>query len=271
MLSKVMIYLYQHLMVMKMELFLLVLLLGKNVVLLTSFLNGILKIVFNVTNVHLLVHMLLFVHSLATEEEMAKAPSETKVLPAIGKGLEGLKYSIQISTLDCTGCEVCVNTCPGKKDKDGNVNKALKMVPIEKALDDKQAEVSKYFFNEVTYKDNLVDKMANAKILNLLNHYLNSLVLVVDVVKLHMLNLITQLFGDHMVVANATGCSSIYGGSFPASPYTKNILKAMVLHGLTHYLKIMLNSVSVCELLLIQLYVTKLLTLMEECVSKEDA
>ena len=101
---------------------------------------------------------------LATEEEMAAAPEGTVTLNAMGKGLEGLKYSIQISTLDCTGCEVCVNTCPGKKDKATGENvKALKMVPIDEAIKANQAKQAKYFFNHVTYKDNLVDKMANPK------------------------------------------------------------------------------------------------------------
>ena len=108
---------------------------------------------------------------LVTPEEEKKAPKTAKYLNAVGKGLEGLKYTIQISAADCTGCEVCVNTCPGKKDKDGNVNKAISMVNVD----------------ETPY-----------------------------------VKLITQLFGDRMVVANATGCSSIYGGSYPASPYTKN-------------------------------------------------
>ena len=159
---------------------------------------------------------------LATEEEMANAPEGTVVLNAIGKGLEGLKYSIQISTLDCTGCEVCVNTCPGKKDKEGNVQKALKMVPIEKAQQDGQAAHAKYFFDEVSYKDNLVDKMANPKNSQFAQPLFEFSGACGGCGETPYVKLISQLFGDHMVVANATGCSSIYGGSFPASPYTTN-------------------------------------------------
>ena len=154
---------------------------------------------------------------LATEEEMANAPEGTIVLPAIGKGLEGLKYSIQISTLDCTGCEVCVNTCPGKKGE-----KALKMVPIETAVNAGQAEQAKYFFENVSYKDSLVDKTANPKNSQFAQPLFEFSGACGGCGETPYVKLISQLFGDHMVVANATGCSSIYGGSFPASPYTTN-------------------------------------------------
>ena len=154
---------------------------------------------------------------LATEEEMANAPEGTVVLPAIGKGLEGLKYSIQISTLDCTGCEVCVNTCPGKKGE-----KALKMVPIETAVNAGQVAQAKYFFENVSYKDSLVDKMANPKNSQFAQPLFEFSGACGGCGETPYVKLISQLFGDHMVVANATGCSSIYGGSFPASPYTTN-------------------------------------------------
>ena len=154
---------------------------------------------------------------LATEEEMANAPEGTVVLPAIGKGFEGLKYSIQISTLDCTGCEVCVNTCPGKKGE-----KALKMVPIETAVNAGQAEQAKYFFENVSYKDSLVDKTANPKNSQFAQPLFEFSGACGGCGETPYVKLITQLFGDRMIVANATGCSSIYGGSFPATPYTTN-------------------------------------------------
>ena len=153
---------------------------------------------------------------LATEEEMKNAPEGVKTLNAIGKDFAGLQYSIQISTLDCTGCEVCVNTCPGKKGE-----KALKMVPIDQAIEDKQAEHAKYFFNEVTYKDYLVDKMANAKNSQFAQPLFEFSGACGGCGETPYVKLTTQLFGDHMVVANATGCSSIYSGTFPTIPYTK--------------------------------------------------
>ena len=154
---------------------------------------------------------------LATDEEIANAPEGTIVIPAMGPTLKGLHYSIQISTLDCTGCNVCVNQCPGKKGQ-----KALTMVPVDKANEAKQPEVAKYFFEQVSYKDHLVDKMSNPKNSQFAQPLFEFSGACGGCGETPYVKLITQLFGDHMVVSNATGCSSIYGGSFPASPYTKN-------------------------------------------------
>ena len=153
---------------------------------------------------------------LATEEEMAHAPKGTKTLKPIGKGLEGLQYSLQISALDCTGCEVCVNQCPAPKGK------ALTMVPLEEAIKAGSAEQAQYFFNEVTYKDNLVDKFSNPKNSQFAQPLFEFSGACGGCGETPYVKLITQLFGDRMVVANATGCSSIYGGSYPTSPYTVN-------------------------------------------------
>jgi len=151
---------------------------------------------------------------LATEEELEKAPKGIKTLKPMGKGLEGLQFSLQISALDCTGCEVCVNTCPAPKGK------ALSMIPIEDAAEEvKQAQ---YFFDNVTYKDNLVDKFSNAKNSQFAQPLFEFSGACGGCGETPYVKLVTQLFGDRMVVANATGCSSIYGGSFPASPYTTN-------------------------------------------------
>ena len=154
---------------------------------------------------------------LVNAEEAANAPESTAYLAPTGKGFEGLQYALQISTLDCTGCEVCVNTCPGKKGE-----KALKMVPISDAIEAGQAVEAKYFFENVSYKDNLVDKMANPKNSQFAQPLFEFSGACGGCGETPYVKLITQLFGDHMVVANATGCSSIYGGSFPATPYTSN-------------------------------------------------
>ena len=153
---------------------------------------------------------------LATEEEMANAPKGVQTLKPMGKGLEGLQYSLQISALDCTGCEVCVNQCPAPKGK------ALSMVPIEEALKAGEQEQASYFFNNVSYKDALVDKFSNAKNSQFAQPLFEFSGACGGCGETPYVKLVTQLFGDRMVVANATGCSSIYGGSFPASPYTTN-------------------------------------------------
>ena len=154
---------------------------------------------------------------LATDEEMKNAPEGTIVLNATGKGLEGLHYSIQISTYDCTGCESCVNICPGRKGE-----KALKMVPIEEAIEKGQPNRASYFFNNVTYKDSLVDKTQSAKNSQFAQPLFEFSGACAGCGETSYIKLATQLFGDRMVIANATGCSSIYGGSYPSTVYTKN-------------------------------------------------
>lgn len=96
------------------------------------------------------------------------------------------------------------------------------MVPISDALEAGQAVNAKYFFDNVTYKENLVDKMANPKNSQFAQPLFEFSGACGGCGETPYVKLVTQLFGDHMVVANATGCSSIYGGSFPATPYTTN-------------------------------------------------
>lgn len=149
---------------------------------------------------------------LLTEEEMSNAPEGLTTLDARGKGLEGLKYKIQISTLDCTGCGVCVEVCPAK-------TKALAMSPIHEEMDKGEIENTNYLFNEVTYKDNLVGKN-NAKNSQFAKPLFEFSGACAGCGETPYVKLVTQLFGERMQIANATGCSSIYGASFPATPYT---------------------------------------------------
>ena len=155
---------------------------------------------------------------LSTEEEHEGAPEGSQFLKANGKAFEGLQYSIVVSVGDCVGCEVCVNICPGKKGV-----KALQMVPIDKAVSEGRDKVAKYFFNEVTYKSELVDLAANAKNSQFAQPLFEFHGACAGCGETPYIKLVTQLFGDRLVIANATGCSSIYGGSFPATPYTTNI------------------------------------------------
>jgi pyruvate-ferredoxin/flavodoxin oxidoreductase len=137
-------------------------------------------------------------------------------MDARGKGITGLQYKIQISTLDCTGCGVCVEVCPGKKGV-----KALEMSPIQDEIAKGEVQNAEYLFNHVTYKDNLVEK-TNAKNSQFAKPLFEFSGACAGCGETPYVKLVTQLFGERMQIANATGCSSIYGGSFPATPYTTN-------------------------------------------------
>ena len=158
---------------------------------------------------------------LVTPEEKANAPKEAKYIKPIGKGFEGLEFTMQISVADCTGCGVCVQQCPGKKVNGENV-KALKMVAIDEVINANEDKVANYFFDNVTYKTDLMDIKANPKNSQFAQPLFEFSGACGGCGETPYVKLITQLFGDRMIVANATGCSSIYGGSFPATPYTTN-------------------------------------------------
>ena len=149
---------------------------------------------------------------LADGTEVEKAPDGTKFLDAKGKGMEGMKFTIQVSTLDCTECGVCVQVCP-------TPTKSLAMVPIGDELAKGSQQIADYFFNEVTYKDMGVDNAKNLSFQQPLFEFSGACA---GCGETPYIKALTQLFGDHMVFANATGCTSIYGASFPATPYTTN-------------------------------------------------
>lgn len=149
---------------------------------------------------------------LLDDTELKKAPANTTTLKAIGKGLENLQFRMQVSTLDCTGCGNCADICPAVKGK------ALVMKPLES----QKAEIERwdYFAKQVTYKDILPKtNVKNSQFAQPLFEFSGACA---GCGETPYIKLITQLFGERMMVANATGCSSIYGGSAPATPYCKN-------------------------------------------------
>ena len=155
---------------------------------------------------------------LITDEELEKAPEGVKnhVLDAKGKDLKGkgLKYKIQTSILDCTGCSLCAEICPTKE-------KSLVMVPLEEELEKGEQENADYLFNEVTYKDDFVSK-STVKGSQFAKPLFEFHAACPGCGETPYITLATQLFGDRMMIANATGCSSIYGASAPTTPYRKN-------------------------------------------------
>ncbi len=147
---------------------------------------------------------------LMTEEEAAGAPETFNAKDATGPQLKGLKYRIQVSPRDCLGCGVCPNTCPVG---------ALTMVPVDKAVDDEAANWE--FAMTVPVKDDLMNK-ATVKGSQFCQPMLEFSGACAGCGETPYIKLITQLFGDRMMVANATGCTSIWGGSAPSMPYTTN-------------------------------------------------
>ncbi len=150
---------------------------------------------------------------LLDEKEAAKMPNNAVLLDAKGKGLEGLKYRIQVSPLDCTGCNVCAEVCPSKE-------KSLIMKPLEEQM--VEDENWSYTSKEVTYKTETVDAKASLKNSQFAQPLFEFSGACAGCGETAYIKLITQLFGERMMVANATGCSSIYGGSAPSTPYCTN-------------------------------------------------
>ena len=150
---------------------------------------------------------------LATEEELQGAPATFTTKPALG--LSGYSFRIQLSPLDCTGCGSCANVCVAK-------DKALKMVPFGD-LEITENENYEFAQKHISQK-NVTDKfkpntIKGSQFLQPLFEFSGACA---GCGETPYVKLVTQLFGDRMIVANATGCSSIYGGSAPTCPYTKN-------------------------------------------------
>ena len=149
------------------------------------------------------------------EEEAAKAPASMQyTAKMIGKGCENLKFSIAISPLDCMGCELCVKACPTKPEK-----RALTMEPQESVLYEQEA--FNYAVNNVSKKE-LPFAETTVKGSQFNQPLLEFSGSCAGCAETSYARLVTQLFGERMYISNATGCSSIWGGSAPATPYTVN-------------------------------------------------
>ena len=148
---------------------------------------------------------------LLTDEEAANAPEGSQFIQGIPGALKAYKFKIQVSVLDCTGCSNCADVCPSK-------TKALVMKPLESQLN----EIPRwnYMHEKVGYKDTVVDKFVNVKNSQFAQPLFEFSGACAGCGETPYIKSITQLFGDRMIIANATGCSSIYGGSAPSTPYT---------------------------------------------------
>ena len=147
-----------------------------------------------------------------TEDELSKAPEGTKAIDMIG--MPGMKFTMTVSALDCTGCGSCANVCPGKKGE-----KALVMKNMEENIG---SQAAFDFGREIPVKPEVVAKFKpeTVKGSQFKQPLLEFSGACAGCGETPYAKLITQLFGDRMYIANATGCSSIWGNSSPSTPYT---------------------------------------------------
>lgn len=147
------------------------------------------------------------------EEEAANAPKDMTLVDAKGKEFAGMKFRMQVSPMDCLGCGSCINTCPAKE-------KALKFAPVEQEAD-KERDHWIYMTHKVSNKANLTNT-TTSKGVQFKVPLLEFSGACAGCGETPYAKLITQFFGDRMMIANATGCSSIWGAPAPSLAYTTN-------------------------------------------------
>ncbi|QZY55030.1 pyruvate:ferredoxin (flavodoxin) oxidoreductase [Crassaminicella profunda] len=150
---------------------------------------------------------------LLDEEEIKNKPEGFETKKALGKGMENMQYRIQVSPLDCTGCGNCADICPAPE-------KALVMVNAEEETA-KEKDHWEYAVNNISIKDEFMNKytVKGSQFAQPLFEFSGACA---GCGETAYLKLVTQLYGDRMMIANATGCSSIWGGSAPSVPFTTN-------------------------------------------------
>ena len=150
---------------------------------------------------------------------LANAPRTFKSTEAKGTSWEGMKYTIQVAPEDCTGCEICAHVCPGR-DKTNPSRKALNMKP-QQPLRETEVDNWNYYLNIPEFDRSKINtKLIKEQQLQVPLFEFSGACSGCG--ETPYVKLMTQLFGDRLVVGNATGCSSIYGGNLPTTPYTTN-------------------------------------------------
>jgi pyruvate-ferredoxin/flavodoxin oxidoreductase len=152
-------------------------------------------------------------------KELAHAPSTFKSMDYKGAEYKGMKYTVQVAPEDCTGCTLCVEVCPAKSKSEVKV-KSINMKP-QPPLRELERENYKFFLSlpEIDRRTVNVDTVKGPQFFEPLFEYSGACL---GCGETPYVKLMTQLFGDRAMVANATGCSSIYGGNLPTTPWTKN-------------------------------------------------
>ncbi len=159
------------------------------------------------------------------EAALADAPDGYKSLPASWRGMDASRYTLEVSTMDCTGCQLCVEVCPAR-DKSNASRKALNMAPNR----DMSTNAWNFFsslppFGRTNGQNGdgaMTLPFTKVKDVQLLEPLFEFSSACAGCGETPYIRLLTQLYGDHIIVANATGCSSIYGGNLPTTPWTHN-------------------------------------------------
>ncbi len=151
---------------------------------------------------------------LLNEKEKQNAPAGMSTLKAVGKELAGMEFRIQVSVLDCTGCGNCVDVCPAK-------TKALEMQTLGSQMP--ETKNWDYLIDNVTYKTDVIDRFKTFKNSQFAQPLFEFSGACAGCGETPYIKLLTQLFGERMIISNATGCSSIYGGTAPFTPYRPNV------------------------------------------------
>ena len=150
---------------------------------------------------------------------LAKAPQGFKSCDYKGKEFEGAKFTIQVSSEDCTGCGLCVQQCPAKSKE----NPEIKAINMENFVEHRKQEVANwnFFFNDIPEPDVKKLNLSVPKGIGMKRPLFEFSGACAGCGETPYVKLLSQLFGDRAVIANATGCSSIYGGNLPTTPYAK--------------------------------------------------
>jgi pyruvate-ferredoxin/flavodoxin oxidoreductase len=154
------------------------------------------------------------------ESDLADRPAGFKSMPAKWREFPGKLYTIQVAVEDCTGCRLCVEVCPAK-DKSNVSRKALNMQPQLPLRDSERVNWDYFLKLPDLHKNGLIafNSVKNVQLLQPLFEFSGACA---GCGETPYIKLMTQLFGDRAIIANATGCSSIYGGNLPTTPYTVN-------------------------------------------------
>ncbi|MEP6793076.1 MAG: pyruvate:ferredoxin (flavodoxin) oxidoreductase [Saprospiraceae bacterium] len=150
---------------------------------------------------------------------LTDAPDGFKSAPINARGFPETKYTLQVYGEDCTGCNLCVDACPAT-DPDDRVTRAINLGPIQPSLEQERRNID--FFESIPFNDRATVNFSMVHGTQFLEPLFEFSGACAGCGETPYIRLLTQLFGDRLLVANATGCSSIFGGNLPTTPWTKN-------------------------------------------------